>query len=1158
MRSKLFLRQFRAALPAFVLLFGMVALVPPAAGAQAGGQDDAPAFVVALASSLSDVGTAASLVATGVGDAVVFAESAGRLGNANSSLLSRQTPERIYIVGGTSAVGDDVENQLRALAPGVSITRFAGATRVETAALAADAALAGRSASKIIVANGWSLPDVGAAAAAVAAGAADAVLYAQRGSLGEPTSDVLEAQQPGTVLLAGGLAALSSEVESAAAGAAGGARTTRLGGATRVETAVRVAREALPGGASTVVVADGWSLADVGVAASIAASLADSAVLYSADSDSLRSAFDSAVRSLAPDRIVLVDIGGGASQKILNGLLEHGSFTRITESIDATRSALGDEVGEVHDGTEMHPTDAIADAEAYMVELVNELRESVGVPPLHQNDLIAEVARRWSTLMQVQGIHEHNPHFASQYPPGSALSAENIATVQCWDCPEGLRKAVRRSFDLLVDSPGHYKNMVHPGFGQIGVGIALKTASGPRVIKVTQNFACYAPAPVQGTCPAGPGPIDDGSDRTGSSGPGPKRTDDALTVVSGIEVPYAVASVRDAEYLAVDFRKRIESRSDFCAIRSNSTIMCWSGLSASWLRDVPRGEFEDLAVGDDGACAVRLTGAIECWGRSAPDEFLEPPNGTFDEVTAGPSHACALRTDRTIACWGAEISGGDANGPYVDDSHLHPPSGTYTSVSAGLQHACALGIDRTVRCWGRNSSGQTEAPAGQFSAVGSGTYSSCGLRVDGALLCWGRDFDGRVRFDGIEASGRSVESFAVGSDMLCVLDTSSDLACQILKGATVVGDTIIPDDGALLDVSVPSGPFSAISVGHKSGCGIRPDGSIACWGRGGSGAGGLPFLVPPGSYRALSNSCGLRDDGTMVCWKALRAPDLPRTSWGRPARYGIAVFPGEYVAIGSGPSTGHEGAYAVCGVTTDAVINCFGPDLATNLVDRRPLRIEGSFRSVVVGPGAACALRTDSTIHCWGADAFGLLDPPSGSFTDISAGYLHFCAVRSDQAVKCWGDNDAGQLDAPSGRFVSVSSGGDRSCAIRTDGTAACWGDWQGPAPEAEGGLASISLGSDSGCYVGMPVEDLDEDGFGTIDYDDGCFGSGAGRLPWLPRDSNGEFTHWVYLDYDSRCGIRSDGGISCWPELPGGVSWHTSEDALWVYGEDVDDPPPW
>ena len=1128
------------------LLLSVLALVPVPAGAQAGGQDDAPVFVVALGSSLSDVGTAASLVAAGVGDAVLFAESVGRLGNANSSLLSQQAPERVFIIGGTSAVGADVESELRSLAPGVSIKRFAGSTRVETAALAADEALAGRSASKIIVANGWSLPDVGAAAAAVAAGAADVVLYAERDDLGELAQSALETHRPGTVLIVGGRAALSAQVELAAATAAGGSRTTRLGGATRVDTAARIAREALPGGADTVIVADGWSPADVGVAATIAASLADSAVLYTADSDGLRAAFDSAVRSLAPDRMVLVDLSSNASQTILNGLSAHGSFTRITQPIDATRSALGEEVGEVHERSETQPADAIADAEAYMVELVNELRSSVGVPPLHQNDLIGEVARRWSTLMQERGIHEHNPHFASEFPPGSALSGENIATVPCLDCPGGLREATRRAFDALVDSPGHYENMVRPGFGQIGVGIALNTAGGPRVIKVTQNFACYAPAPVQGTCPAGPGPVGTGLD---------SPVED-LRGVSGIEVPYSVTSLRDGEYLAVDFNKALStSRRDFCALRSDRSIMCWDARFGSPLLGAPDGEFKAIATGDGGACALRLSGAIECWGERASSEFLAPPSGTFDQVTAGPLHACALRTDRTIVCWGPEISGAGSD---ADDAHLHPPSGTYVSVSAGWGYACALSTDRSVDCWGRNSVGQTEAPEGQFLAVASGIYESCAIRMDGAVECWGRDFSGQMQFefDG-GVSGGPITSIAMGFGMLCALDTNSELACKITKGASVVGSTIIPSDGTLWDVSVPDGPFSTISVGDGAGCGLRPDGSLACWGRGADN-----LHVPPGTYTELSNSCGLRQDGTMVCWKGLRAPDLPRTSWGRPVRNAVSVFPGEYVAIGTGLPGSYEGSYAVCGVSTDAALYCFGPDLETSWVTRQPQRIEGSYQSVVIGPGAACALRTDTTIFCWGqeeARQFGLLDPPTGSFAQISAGYLHFCAVRTDQSVKCWGDNGAGQLDAPSGRFVSVSSGADRSCAIRSDGTAACWGDWHGPAPEAEGGLASISLNENGGCYVGKPVEDLDEDGFGSIGFDYGCFGPDSlWRLPWLPSDADGAFTYWVYLDHFSRCGLRNDGGITCWPELPGGVSWHTSEDALWVYGEDVDDPPPW
>ena len=51
---------------------------------------------------------------------------------------------------------------------------------------------------------------------------------------------------------------------------------------------------------------------------------------------------------------------------------------------------------------------------------------------------------------------------------------------------------MQRSFDGLVDSPGHYANMTNPRLTHLGVGIAVR---GDRVL-VTQNFARY-PAGVQ-------------------------------------------------------------------------------------------------------------------------------------------------------------------------------------------------------------------------------------------------------------------------------------------------------------------------------------------------------------------------------------------------------------------------------------------------------------------------------------------------------------------------------------------------------------------------------------------------------------------------------------------------------------------------------------
>ncbi|WP_419837918.1 hypothetical protein [Candidatus Poriferisodalis sp.] len=288
------------------------------------------------------------------------------------------------------------------------------------------------------------------------------------------------------------------------------------------------------------------------------------------------------------------------------------------------------------------------------------------------------------------------------------------------------------------------------------------------------------------------------------------------------------------------------------------------------------------------------------------------------------------------------------------------------------------------------------------------------------------------------------------------------------------------------------------------------------------------------------------------------AADLPSSGFGHPFRNGVVVFPGTYSAMSSGPS--NSGDSYVCGVDAGAAINCFGLDLATGRALPQGQRIEGSYQSVVVGPGAACALRTDSTISCWGeenARQFGMLDAPSGTFTQISASFLHFCAIRSNQSVTCWGHNGAGQLDAPGGRFTSISSGGDLTFGVRPDGSAVSWGDhnwgggwanWIGFSPEQR--FALISLGPGGGCYVGP--------GGST-----GCFGpAGSGvrppHLSQLGLDESGKFLEWTSIDFNSRCGIRSDGGVTCWPELPDGVTWHTAETMIWTYGNDLPGPHQW
>lgn len=251
-------------------------LVGVVAPVRAVGAQRAPGAVVGvvLGSSLADVGVAAGLRAAGEVDAVIFAESPDALGASARGAVAGRALQRWLVVGGTAAVGGDVEAELRGLVPGRSVPRLAGATRLETSALAARRVIdgAGPGCVRVVLANGWSLADVAAAAAAVASGLADVVLYADRDTLGDPAREVLEAARVCSVMVTGGTAALSDTVAAEAAEAAGVSGVRRFAGTDRAHTAVLVAQAARPGTGGTVVIAVGWDDTAVSVAAVAAAS----------------------------------------------------------------------------------------------------------------------------------------------------------------------------------------------------------------------------------------------------------------------------------------------------------------------------------------------------------------------------------------------------------------------------------------------------------------------------------------------------------------------------------------------------------------------------------------------------------------------------------------------------------------------------------------------------------------------------------------------------------------------------------------------------------------------------------------------------------------------------------------------------------------------
>jgi putative cell wall-binding protein len=275
-------------------------------------------FVVANGWSAADVGVAAVLAARTPGAVVVYTAGDG-LSAAAAMLLREASPAEVVIVGGTAAVSRDVRTQIGAASSASDVSRVTGADRADTAAAAARRIMGAPSQAgrvTLIVANGWSPPDIGAAAALAARSGRAAVLYTRRGSLPASSAALLRDYRVKEVVLIGGAAVISDAVRGEIAAAADdGAGISRLTGADRVDTAAQAARRVLGNPAAapdriTLVIANGWSPPDVGVAAALAAATDNAAVAYTAQG-ALPELTAALIRDYRPGGVIIV--GGTAA-----------------------------------------------------------------------------------------------------------------------------------------------------------------------------------------------------------------------------------------------------------------------------------------------------------------------------------------------------------------------------------------------------------------------------------------------------------------------------------------------------------------------------------------------------------------------------------------------------------------------------------------------------------------------------------------------------------------------------------------------------------------------------------------------------------------------------------------------------------------------------
>ena len=237
-------------------------------------------------------------------------------------------------------------------------------------------------------------------------------------------------------------------------------------------------------------------------------------------------------------------------------------------------------------------------------------------------------------------------------------------------------------------------------------------------------------------------------------------------------------------------------------------------------------------------------------------------------------------------------------------------------------------------------------------------------------------------------------------------------------------------------------PFVSVSAGGRHTCGVKSNGSVACWGSNADGR----ATPPAGSFLSVSarhnHTCGLRSNGSVACW----GDDFA----------GEATPPaGSFLSVSAG-------WLFTCGVRSNGSVSCWGWNESGEATPPA-----GSFLSVNAGEGHTCGLRSNGSVACWGSNGAGQATPPAGSFLSVSAGEGHTCGVRSNGSVACWGSNGAGQATPPVGSFLSVSAGEGHTCGVRSNGSVACWGDnYDGEATPSAGSFVSVSAGFAHTCGV--------------------------------------------------------------------------------------------
>ena len=962
-----------------LLLAAASATVPIRSQPAAAQAASSRSLVVAWGGSLSDVGTAASLVAAGEGAAVVYAESPQSLGLESGALVAQVAPSRVLLVGGAAVLAPSIDEELRGLVDGIAIERLAGSTRIETAALAAERVLGAQ--ETVVLANGWSLPDVGAAASAVASGTADAVLYASRDGLGANTRRVLSDRRPSAVLIAGGPAALSNSVAAEAANAAG-TESRRLGGATRVETAASIARQAFEAGAEVAVIANGWSLDDVGIAASLAAGLGDAAVLYAATADELSATTENELRDRPLRRIFVVGRVDEISERTFVSLLESVPTVRIEVPGSATRHAL-DRIGapeglRILESAEVGPEGATVEADGVVVI----------VPP--------ESVSRGTTVTIRETVGQY----------GNAEIGGHVVTV---DHDDPVHAPITVTWDVSHLTESDIESLLVVGWEQ-SLSLWVPTYDDVQMTdgKLTINTSQWGPEErswsslleVISTAVhnAFSNAAQTAKEVTGYGVDAPKCTSSSLP--NWVESVTEPGETRHAA-IRLCYEPK-ENRALRMRAANNRTLsqLVYHQTPATWGTAWSTPELKFVYT---------ITGALYHAAHEAQtnsDRVFIPPLNTVNADIERPDQAGRHRMTLTARIeWDSIL---------IDLILFIADTADVTSKIVGKVADWNETLSELVACGLKGTSRIDNVPRRGLSGIEikkslvdlTVAIEACGTELFDKLKKTSSRHQKRSsgRGNAIPAHNKSLARLANNLKKASKVKRVADFAVLLVDWDQYESDTWTIKASGPQSKALPTSS-RGISAGEHHTCAITKEKRIVCWGwRDGR------TDAPIGKFQTVvagrSHNCAIRTNGTVACWGS-RQDDVVRNTPSASVKF-------TDISLSHESDTHFGGGTYACGITDARKLLCWGQEFGNIL--NVP---SGAFRSVASSVTHSCAIRTIGTLSCWGSDIPAVTEAPTSiRFTSVVTGNGWSCAIRANKTLQCWGRWDG---EGPMNR-LTVSS----------------------------------------------------------------------------------------------------------------------------------------